>query len=117
MLCGNERDKQVRVVGATGVDGVCAGILEHFVALREQTLGVGVEVVTLHDDAQRFALLEQCARRPDLDVDRHDLPGCQELIALVGVTRLFGGRRGVIERAFGLYLPPADDTDEAASAP
>ena len=35
---------------------------------------IGIDITALHDDPQLFATLKECARRPDLYINREDFP-------------------------------------------
>src|SRR5208283_1668766 len=60
---------------------------------------LGVNVMSLHDEAKCFTDLKARRGRPDLDVDRHALTRAETLLGVVRMHRLPGGRTGGIKSA------------------
>lgn len=72
------------------------------------------------------SVLAYVMHQPDIPYDVYDRADdlwieleaeiCPRVITDAKADATFMTLRGIIERAFGLYLPPMDDTDTAASA-
>lgn len=73
------------------------------------------------------SVLAYIMHQPDVPYDVYDRADdlwieleaeiCPRVITDARADATFMTLRGIIERAFGLYLPPVDDTDAPASAP